>query len=334
MTKNDSTPSPLAALLRYLLLGLFYPLVFSLMIYVGATTNYTTGVFSEKGFHAQYDSGIYKYRVLGKESFLLIKGFVDTDRLPRFKPGITHSNGSPISSVYYATYFYNNTLFLILTCLILCATLGVHKSKNFNTTDLPIICAAMLMTLTQYVVVPYDTATYFFLSIGIFLTLRDKQSLITGLLLLVTVILATLTRETALLIVSFYVAYHFKALLTTRLNSRHINTLVAGCGFIATYTWLRVHFGFEHALFQDVQFFKSMNIFSLAGFLFFTAFISSLVLTGSNDYRATGFLITSLPYTLMVLIVGMPHELRLWIPIFIPLLVLKSLQGRELLPCR
>ena len=56
--------------LRLFIAAIFLPLAFSGMMYIGSTTAYTWGVFDKVGFHQQYSDGIYKYRVLGRESLL------------------------------------------------------------------------------------------------------------------------------------------------------------------------------------------------------------------------------------------------------------------------
>ncbi|NRB38676.1 MAG: hypothetical protein HRU20_09455 [Pseudomonadales bacterium] len=312
--------------LRLFIAGLFLPLVFSGMMYIGSTTAYTWGVFNEAGFHTQYDEGIYKYRVLGKESLLYFQQLLADNKLPRFMPGVFKADLN-VESTWYAAYFYSNSLYLCLACCVLFFIFHGHKNDSYQHVELPMLGLTLLMTLTQYVVVPYDTLSYLFLLIGIYLSLFKKQSLLTQGLLAGCVVLATLNRETAFLIISFYVAQHHQKILLHNplkgISTQQWVTVALSLAFLMTYFALRLYYGFDKALYQDVQFFESLHITAVVGLLFLALLLLNLLLTSPVTPQMKAYLLTSAPYSVMILLFAMPNEMRLWIPIILPLIILK-----------
>ena len=95
--------------IRLFIAAIFLPLAFSGMMYIGSTTAYTWGVFDEAGFHQQYSDGIYKYRVLGRESLVYFQGLIEKGVLGGFSPGVFKADLN-VQSSWYAAHFYNNSL--------------------------------------------------------------------------------------------------------------------------------------------------------------------------------------------------------------------------------
>lgn len=64
-------------ILRWLVLAIALPALVGFVAYYGFCTNYTGRVFHEAGFRRLYESGVYKYRVLGRsrESAALVLAF-------------------------------------------------------------------------------------------------------------------------------------------------------------------------------------------------------------------------------------------------------------------
>ena len=308
------------------------PLVFSGMMYIGSTTTYTWGVFNEAGFHQQYDEGIYKYRVLGKESLLYFQQLIEDKKLIQFSPGVIREDLN-VDPAWYAAYFYNNSIYLCLACCVLFFIFKGHKDDRFLFVELPILGLTLLMTVTQYVVVPYDTLSYLFLLVGVYFCLNSSQGIGTILLLALTISLAVLNRETAFLIISFYVAINYRQVLLHNplrgISSQQWVTVILSAVFLITYISLRLYYGFEQALYQDVQLFESFRVFAIVGMIFMILIMLNLLLTSPVTSQMKAFIFTSAPYTLMIILVAMPNEMRLWIPILLPLIILKVLAQRD-----
>ena len=102
-------------------------------------------------------------------------------------------------------------------------------------------------------------------------------------------------------------------------------TVLFSSGFLIAYFGLRYHYGFEKALYQDVQILSSLHLTAITGLLFLGLLLVNLLITEPVTAAMKAYLLTSAPYTLMILLVAMPNEMRLWIPIIMPLIILKLL---------
>jgi len=183
------------------------------------------------------------------------------------------------------------------------------------------------MTITQYVVVPYDTLSYFFLSIAAFLILKNKQKVWEIIILSIVVILATLTRETASLILAFYFAFNYKEILKKtelfKINQKQRELLIITLCFLCTYFGLRFALGFENGIYKEITLINITNILSILSILFFVSIFILIVITKVKTKETFIFLLATLPYTLALLAISILWEIRLWVPVILLLLILK-----------
>ena len=192
--------------------------------------------------------------------------------------------------------------------------------------DLPILCLALLMSFAQFVITPYDTLSYFFLAAAILPAMKITPSLMDDIFLGIIVILATLTRETATLILSFYFAIHHKSILgKSFLNPEKIRLLVMTILFLATYWALRWYLGLDDATHKNFRLLLnfSNDPLPIIGALFFPAVISLFFTDGNARKTMAIFLAASTPYWLAMLCVAYPWEIRLWVPIILLMVFLK-----------
>jgi hypothetical protein len=306
--------------MRLIILGCIIPFVLSTIVYYGFSTNYTKGVFTKQGFEQLYGNGIYKYRVLGSSMLLKTYDLVEKFNLPI----LPHNEGD---WKFYSAYFYLNTFFLCLTCITLFIVLGGLINNDFMAVDLPLMFMCCLMTITQYVVVPYDTLSYFFLSIAAFLILKNKQKVWEIIILSIVVILATLTRETASLILAFYFAFNYKEILKKtelfKINQKQRELLIITLCFLCTYFGLRFALGFENGIYKEITLINITNILSILSILFFVSIFILIVITKVKTKETFIFLLATLPYTLALLAISILWEIRLWVPVILLLLILK-----------
>ena len=275
------------------------PLCANYFAYYGFVSHYSVGVFSPRGFHAQYDNEVFKYRVLGKALFLGVYRLLEYvnpsaagwERLRAFL------GAEPVN--FYHSYFFINTVFLCLTLLVI----------SRYVTEIELLVFTLLVAVTQFVVVPYDVVAYFLLAC----TFAVRRSLA---LTAVVVLLAALNRETAALSLSLYASL----LILGRGGSlRGLALLVAV--FLATYISLRLVLGWGNAVGNEVTLVRYMNLNSAVGVGFALAAGVALV----RDARAAGvFLLCSLPYILSIFITGNPFEARLWIPLLLGVMLIQT----------
>ena len=316
--------------IRFFSLGFMLPLTFMVIMYLGASSAYTWGgYFTEKHFHSLYDNGIYKYRVLGKQSLLEFYKLTKSNKLPGFAPRTTTGAYKDVDKNLYAAYFYNNTLYLIIASCFLILIFSPHKA-GFTQCELPILSILGLIGLTQYIVVPYDTLTYACLFAAIYLITTRPQNLLTGILLLATMVIATLTRESSVIILSFYAAWYWKKLWQNPLegiNKEQGILLALIVIFIATYLALRLQLGFSQGIFHQITITRNITLTFWFALLFFGSFLSLFFLDEKGSSVSKRFLVFAMPYIIMIIIVAIPQELRLWMPVVLPLIILKSLAG-------
>jgi hypothetical protein len=309
---------------RLLLLGIIIPVIMSTMVYQGFSTNFTGKVFSKAGFEHQYENKIYKYRVLGRIALLKTYDLIKRYDIPTIAPkslNLLDPDGDP---QFYSAYYYMNTIFLCLTSLVLFFILGGNHSMDFITIDLPLLLTCFLIAITQYVVVPYDVLSYFLLTAAVFLINQRGQILGSRLTLCLVVILATLTRETATLILAYYFAVNYKAILsrqaTFKLNWKQKELLILVFCFLCFYLGTRLFFGFDEALYNTA---RRFNSFSIMGILFFLSMSFLVLVTKFTSKEIFVLLMVSLPYTLPIFFVANPWEIRLWTPVIMLLIIMK-----------
>lgn len=321
-------------LMRFFLLAWIIPIVMSFIVYFGFTTNYTGRVFSEASFNQQYLGGVYKYRVLGRILLIKTHDLINNYNISVFKPPYSLRLLDPTGTrEFYSAYFYMNTFFLCLTCSFLFFLL--HRGDHSNhIIDFYMMFMIFMMTITQYVVVPYDTITYFFIAFSAFFILKNKLSLWGISALCGTIILATLARETTVLILAFYFTVHYQALFekpkgikitSIKLNQQQLIFLVITLCFILTYLSLRWEFGYENAWFQSITFKENFsNKFPVLGILFLVMNILFLIITPEGRKEILIFITVSFPCILFILTVANPWETRLWVPLIIISAIIKA----------
>ena len=319
---------------RLFLLGILLPTLFSAVVYQGFSSNYTVRVFSEQSFKRQYESGIYKYRLLGRVLLMETYQRVQHYDLPTIAPFALKQMDERGDRDFYSAYFYLNTFFLSLTCLVFFFMFSGHKpGTDFLTTDLPVLFLMSVMTLSQYVIVPYDMLTYFLLSVAAWLMMQNDQRLWHILALCAVVVLGALTRETAALMLSFYFAWNYKEILTRprgfRFNRAQAALLLLMACFVATSMGLRLALGQENAVFESLIFqfgydlSTTSGMLAVAGIAFLVGVMVLFFLSSPRMPQMWVFVIAALPYLIPMLLIANPWEIRLWVPVILLLTLMK-----------
>ena len=186
---------------------------------------------------------------------------------------------------------------------------------------------SLLMGITQYCIVPYDTLSYFFLALAAFLIIDGKQSSWNTLMLCFVIILATLTRETSSLILAFYAAINYNTIQakpkSIKVNQAKREMLIIIICFAGTYVGLRYLLRGENVIYQNLRILENINPLSLLSVMFFGSIAIIVSITQPVSRSILVFYIASLPYTVSILLIAEPWEIRLWIPIILLVLLLK-----------
>lgn len=312
--------------LRYGFIGIIFPLLVQFVFYFQFTSNYTQDLFSEQSFIKFYDSGVYRSRQMGKQLHLWVyHRLSDLDKMKKLKENPYNSrrllhldkNADP---VFYLTYFFIASFFTILSALML---LYLFDQKDFFTADekskdLVTCFLVLLIGFTQFVVTPYDTPGYFFQALGMFMFLRflRGRNVLFFIGLLITIVLATLNRETSLIILSFMAAVYYTI---HKLKMKWIGEmLLPALCFAGPYLYLKLSGNGSSSFTDQSQLSTNLNLlntYALTGFLF--AALATWFLYHFNRNRPviiSSFLVFSLPYILIIFVAGITQEYRLWMP--------------------
>ncbi|MBS1550255.1 MAG: hypothetical protein JSS94_10400 [Bacteroidetes bacterium] len=297
-------------------------------IYFGFANVYSTSILNHADFITQFHSGIYQYRILSGQLLLWIYDVLGRLNIDYsiFKFKFLNENSEP--KMYLSLYILNVT-FAMLSAWILYL---IFTTKEFIATHteklLMISVIIMTMALSQFVLVPYDYSSYFFMVLFIYgyLYYSKTNSKIAFLGLALLLILATLNRESSALSLSWVatITIHRKGLSRKSI----IDITVFAIIFIGVYLGLRLingHFSTNDGNLLLENFTQPKNILGF-GFCLLL-FILTLCLAKSKAQQKLifSFHFFALPYMLMCFYSGILYEIRLYIPILICSIILSRL---------
>ena len=300
-------------LVYVLFLTILFCCITSYIVYFGFVSNYSHRMFSRPAFIDLYGKGIFHYRVLSRNLLLGLDDLID-----------------PSGKQFYQTTFYFNTFFLVLSGIV--TVLLFHLRRVFRLSEgekiLFILLIPLIINITQFVVVPYDTLGYFFqlLITYIFLAFYEKEFAFATLSISLLLIVSTLNRESSAINLSFLITL---LLFVYGWNRRTILTSAAFIlSFLVTYVLLRVVIGEAppsgpNALIGHLGIF--VNQVGIAFWLVTAAFVHLLANDRRNRRLLLCFYLLSTPYIFLVLKDGILWEIRLYIPLFLGSLLLSKL---------
>ncbi|HCN49044.1 MAG TPA: hypothetical protein DIT10_08115 [Chryseobacterium sp.] len=312
-----------------------FPIFFQTMAYYGYESSYypyKTQIAPTEWYY----KGIYQYRFLSRDAVDMITAFLKNimtyDGLP-LKAYIQKKGTS-----YYHALFLYNTFFAVLVSWMF--NLILKNKTFFHDFDVKkrmvvVLIMTLISAFSQYVIVHYDNAAIFLLLCGFYFSFQyfhSNYALKWAFLLNVIILISTLNRETSCLNISFLGSL---LLFNAPLNKENIfnaikKLFVPVCSFILPYLILRLILPQQKG--DDYYFFESFTLWSnltginqIVGWLYalvFIRFIYFFIPTVNNRKLANYFLVLSLPYIMMICLVGILWETRLFIPLFYGLVVL------------
>ncbi len=316
---------------KFLFVSLFAIIVNS-FIYFSFGNIYSSSVLNYTDFQNQFHSGIYQYRVLSGYFLTLIYNALSILNIDYqiFKLKFVSNNAEP---QMYLSFYVLNTVFLVLSGFVM--TL-ITETKSFIATESEkislIIIALFTIAISQFVIVPYDVSSYFFLLVFFLFLIKylEKNTPFYLLILGVLMVISTLNRESSALSLSL-----MATVLYTKFGLKKgtiVPVAVLGFTFIAVYLGMR--FMSESFATNDGNLFienfsQPKNFLGMLFWLIF--FLLTLIL--AKDKKAIRMIIIfhllSLPYILMCIYTGILYEIRLYVPLFLTALFLGKTEFRE-----
>ena len=289
-------------------------------VYFSFGNIYSSKILNYADFQHQFSSGVYQYRILSGYFLIGIYEFLSDLNIDYslFKLKFLDDDAEP---KMYLSFFLLNTFFLVLSSAVLVL---ITKSKNFVATSpeklLLTAVAILAVALSQFVIVPYDISSYFFLLLFYYVLLGylQKNSPQTLIILGSIMLVSTLNRESSALSL---------ALAATLLFSKFglkketlVPVAVLGITFLAAYLGMRFmneNFSTNDGNLFAQNFSDPKNMLGLLFWLVF--FVFPLLL--AKDRRSVNniliFHVLSLPYIFMCFYAGILYEIRLYIPLFL-----------------
>ena len=323
--------------LNVILIIIFLPLIISVVTHFGYISGYTSDVISKETFKEQYDSGIYKYRILSKYLLLETDNLLSQTRLNQMDNMLSRIVGfidSKGTLSFYFSYFIINSVFSILGVWIFyLISIKYFFVGNINKSILAVLFYLLGVSMFQYVLVPYDYTSFFFnnLIIYLFLSQKSQKSILLMSTMLLTIVLATLNRETSALAISFMLTVLFA-------DKKNIYETLKGialpsAAFIITYLGLRFALGFDSGLFERVKLFNNfvspLNLFGVFVGIFSIYLVYYFAENSIVRKNLSYFILFSMPYIIVSVISGVMYEIRLWTPLIINLVIILLYYRKE-----
>ncbi len=298
-------------------------------VYFSFGNIYSSSILSYQEFSEQFNSGIYQYRILSGYFLIWIYEFLSSLNIDFqiFKLKFFNPSSEP---EMYLSFYILNTFFLVLSSVLMVL---LTETKNFTATNSEKLLITVLgifsITLTQFVILPYDCSSYFFLLLlfWIFTEYLNKNSTVNFIVLAAIIFISTLNRESSALSLS---------LVTTLLYSKYglkketfIPVLVLGVVFIAAYFGMRLmnqSFATNDGNLLIENFTQPKNYL---GMLFWLVFFGLTFLLSKGKEQRKNILVFhlfSIPYIAMCFYSGILYEIRLYIPLFLTSLFLTKYQ--------
>lgn len=314
-------------------LNLFSKLVFATLlalvvnsfVYFSFGNIYSSKILNYADFQAQFKSGIYQYRKLSGYFLMEIYDFLSSLNIDYhiFKLKFFNPESDPRM---YLTFYILNTIFLMLTAVLM---VFITEKKNFVATSSEKLLitglSILAIGLSQFVIVPYDISSYFFLALFFFFLLKylNDQSSSILMVLGVIILFSTLNRESSALSLSLAATLLYEKFGLKKETLLPI--LFLGLIFIGVYLGLRFineNFSTNDGNLLLQNFTQPKNILGIIFWLVF--FIFTLML--AKDKKAIRaiclFHFLSFPYIILCFYTGILYEVRLYIPLFLTSLLL------------
>ena len=304
------------------------------IVYFSFANVYSSTILNFESFNTQFENGIYQYRILSAQLLINIYEILGSLNID-YKIFKLHFINPESEPQMYLSFYILNTFFAVLSSILLHLVLHSKWVTSTPTESLLITnFCVLMMALSQYVIVPYDFSSYFFLLLFMIVFLQYLENAKTNTLLIscLIIILSTLNRESSALAL---------ALASTLLYDKYglkKETILPMVGLTIAFllTYIALRFNTNEVITNDGN--LSIENFTVSknwlGFLFsIYLFIFSLLLSKDKKKQARNILIfhiLSLPYIIMCFYSGILYEVRLYIPLFLISLILSRLEIKKI----
>lgn len=302
-------------------LAMLFMALLQFFVYFGFANQYSSTSFNFTAFNEQYNSGVYQFRFLSTKAIEELYHFLSASGWDFSGIHVHFLDPSADLPLYLAFFIYNS--FFAVLCIGGISRFLNKTQISLSTSEklLTLLLCASLIAFSQFVIVPYDTFSYFMLVLfaNVFIHyLERKKTRSNFFFLCLFIVIGTLNRETMALSLAFAGALllNERGIGKDSIGVIAIFTLI----FIATYLGLRFFFNAgttNDGLLLIENFSNPKNLLAFV----FELILFLLPYHLSHGYEQkkvlSFFYILCLPYLIFCLWVGILFEIRLFIPVFI-----------------
>lgn len=314
-------------LLSKIIFALLLAFTVNSFVYFGFANVYSSKILNIHSFQEQFHSGIYQYRILSGYFLIWIHDALSNLKIDYdiFKFKFLNADSEP---QMYVSFYILNTTFIMLSAAM---AVLITESKNFVATHsekiLIATVAVFVIAISQFVIVPYDVSSYFFLLLFFFLFIKylDKKSISKLVILSIIIIISTFNRESSALSLSLAAALLYSKFGLKKETILPISFLAIV--FMSVYCGIRLlseSFTTNDGNLLIENFKQPKNILGILFWLVFFAFTLILAKDRKAAKHILLFHALSFPYLLLCFYTGILYEIRLYIPLFLTSLLLSK----------
>ncbi|ROH96343.1 hypothetical protein [Chryseobacterium daecheongense] len=310
---------------------IIFPLLLFFMSYYGFESAYVIWIKSaEKAPDFMFES-VYAYRVIPNYLSVHVTELMTyiIDHYIPFAKTFLLKNGT----VFYHSTFLINAFFFILSSIILDKIFKlkpVEIIQNIHIRRMLHLLAVFFIVILQYVPTNCDLIAIFFYLSGVYFTLKylDDRKPTDLMLLSIIIIISTFARETACLNIAFFAAVFFDFKTYKKRDYAVIKEmLLLVIAFVLPYMGLKLAIRQDASFFEGVYFIKNFTSpYNIAGLLFgiIALYFGYNLCNEEGKVIVKKYLFFSLPYLIMITLVGLFWEARLFLPLILTGIVLAS----------
>lgn len=318
-----------------LLFVIILPFLLYFMSYYGFESSYVVGIKSWEKAPDFMFSSVYAYRVIPNYLSVHVTEFVTivVNTYFPFSKSFLLKHGT----LFYHSTFLINSFFFLLSSIILNSIFRISPSgipTQFIVRRVLHLLAVFFIVITQYVPTNCDSVAIFFYLSGCLLTFKylQKKRQVVFILLIIVIAFSTFVRETACLTISFFAAVFVDFEKLKKKDFSFVKEVfILALAFIVPYIALRVIIHQDVSLAENVYVYQNfISPFNIVGLLFgaISLYFCYQLCNNEGKYLMKKYMFFSLPYLIMITVVGIFWEVRLFLPLVITGFVFISYQSK------
>lgn len=314
------------------------PFLLFAMSYYGFESSYVRLKTMERAPDFMFSS-VYAYRVIPNYLSVHVTElvtFIVNNYVPFLKNFLLKQG-----TLFYHSIFLINSFFFVLSSIVLHSLLKLNltgDALHLNIRRMIHLLAVFFIVIVQYVPTNCDCIAIFFYLLGALLTLKYLQSRNPTffILLCIAVFISTLARETSCLNISFFAAMCIDFEKLKKKDFTFVKEIIfLVIAFIVPYAGLRMMIHQNASFVEGIYFWDNFSSpFNLSGLLFgvISIYFSYLLCNDKGKMFIRKYLFFSIPYLIMIAMVGLFWETRLFLPLILTGIVTAAHQFKNLIP--